>query len=39
VPEQICDLDVEIFGKLFRFAEEFEDQNDTNDIIESVLWL
>jgi hypothetical protein len=25
IPEQICDLDLEIFGKLFRFAVEFED--------------
>jgi hypothetical protein len=24
IPEQICDLDLEIFGKLFRFAAEFE---------------
>lgn len=39
IPEQICDLNVEIFGKLFRFAVEFEDQNDTNDIKECVLWL
>ena len=23
IPEQICDLDLEIFGKLFRFAVEF----------------
>ena len=25
IPEQICDLDFEIFGKIFRFAVEFED--------------
>lgn len=39
IPEQICSLNVQIFGKLFQLALEFENQEDTNDVKECVLWL